>query len=579
MPALLRHPVARLLATTAVAGSTADWVLFATLVVTVDGILAGTAWATALVLLTRIVPGVLFAPLAARRIDRADLRTNLVRFEVVRVGAVAALATAAATRSLLVAAVALGTLEFASAMQAAGREAITSRHVPRPLFVPLNTVTAVLSYGLLPVGAALVAWSGPGLGWVLALTGYTVMAVRYLGMRIPVADHAAAVAASSAPTRTTPTSTPGGAWLRVTIAAALGLVPAVTLFTVAPDLAGLWLADRTATFALYGLVLAGGAAGFVLANVVRPPAPVGMVVAFTGTLLAAAGWWQTGLVVLGVGAGSAYLDLQHRLQSAATDPSQFATAFAVLKVTAGVAVLAAPAMASASSLPATLTIVAFAPAAGAFVAAPSGRLMQLAVREMLGVLLRLVVRIEVTNPHGRIDGPAVVVSNHPHWIDGAVAVQADRSLRPIARWQPHLGARFAIWAGNAVVTTAGTGHDPRPAYMQAADHLGAGGRIWLAPEGGSHQHLRLRAPRSGAVRMAHAAGVPIQPLAIEHEAGDGTLPGRWRPWRRPVVRVCWGPVVHTTGDVSTDNDRMMTCLSRVSGLAWPPTEITAADAA
>jgi 1-acyl-sn-glycerol-3-phosphate acyltransferase len=182
----------------------------------------------------------------------------------------------------------------------------------------------------------------------------------------------------------------------------------------------------------------------------------------------------------------------------------------------------------------------------------------------------VVVRVEVTNRHERFDGPAVVVSNHPHWIDGAVAVQADRSLRPIARWQSHLGARFAIWAGNAVVTTAGTGRDPRPAYLQAADHLEAGGRIWLAPEGGSHQNLRLRTPRSGAVRMAHAAGVPIQPLAIAHEAGGGSRPGRWRPWHRPIVRVCWGPIVHTTGDVGADNDRMMTCLSRVSGLVWSP---------
>jgi hypothetical protein len=92
MPELRTHPVGRFIAGTAVGNSLVDWTLFATLVVTVDRLIGGGPWATALVLLARIVPGVVLAPLAARRIDRRDLRASLFRHEVLRVLAVVAVA-------------------------------------------------------------------------------------------------------------------------------------------------------------------------------------------------------------------------------------------------------------------------------------------------------------------------------------------------------------------------------------------------------------------------------------------------------------------------------------------------------
>ena len=45
MPALLRHHVSRFIVTTALAGSLIDWVMFATMVVTVDQLLGSTPWA------------------------------------------------------------------------------------------------------------------------------------------------------------------------------------------------------------------------------------------------------------------------------------------------------------------------------------------------------------------------------------------------------------------------------------------------------------------------------------------------------------------------------------------------------
>jgi 1-acyl-sn-glycerol-3-phosphate acyltransferase len=594
---IFRQPLARFVVATGFVGALADWTLFATMVVTVDRLLGSTPWATALVLIVRIVPGVVFAPLAARRIDRADLRRSLVGHEIARLTAVTTTALGVAARSVGVVVAGLLLLEFAAAMQAAGRESLISRHVPRTLFTGVNTATAVASYGVLPVGALLVGALGTTGGWLLALTGYAVVAGSYVRLRggaaaasgLRGAGAGASHAASAhAPTDATAPHAPVPL-VRLVLAAALGMVPVVALFTLAPEFAGAWLGDRATTAPLYAAVLVGGAGGFVLANTRRLPAPTAMVLAAAGLAVAAGGAWAPGLVLVGVGAGAAYLDLQTRLQHTASDPSQFAAAFAGLKVAAGVAVVGAPLVTTTAGLGAVPVVGALVAVGGAVVAlggavvavpAPS-RLAQLAIREVIGVLFRTLVHVEVTNPHARHAGPAVIVSNHPHWLDGAVAVQADRSLRPVARWQRSRAARFAIWAGNCVVTTAGTDRDPRPAYEVAADHLRAGGRIWLAPEGGSHAATTLRPPRSGAVRMAAAANVPVQPLAL-HWADRYAGPDlrRWRPWRRAVVRVTWSTPVAMTGDVAADLDAMMRELAATAGLTLPePAHATGSEPA
>lgn len=590
MPALLRHHVSRFIVTTALAGSLIDWVMFATMVVTVDQLLGSTPWATAIVLIARIIPGVVFAPVAARRIDRGDLLSSLRLHEVLRVGAVTGLAVSFAAQTVVGVIAAIVVMEFAAAMQAAGREAAISRHVPSGLFTSVNTATAVISYGLLPVGPVIVGVVGPQVGWAVVIAGGALIAASYLLLRLPTATTATTTHHADAEDRGVADATlpAHGDWKRITVAAAFGVVPAVALFTLGPDLAEGWLGSRASTGPLYALVLAGGAVGFALANTRHFRAELAMLVAAAGVgAMLVPGLWAGGLVALGVGAGGAYLDLQTRLQHAATDPSEFAAAFATLKIATGAAVLGAPALARLGGLSAVLVVGAGVAVVGAGVAtggdaglrglvrqavARLGRAAQLAVREGFATVLRLAVRVRVVNPDARVDGPAVIVSNHPNWLDGAIVVLADRSLRPVARWQAHRGARLAIWAGNAVVTTARTDREPRPAYEQAADHLRAGGRIWLAPEGGAHSGSTLLPPRSGAVRMAHAAGVPIQPLGIRWRDGHaGPDLRRWRPWRRPTVDLVWGEPTGTTGDVNHDNDRMMARLATASDVAWSPT--------
>lgn len=579
MPTLLRHPVARFVTATACLGSLADWVLFATLVVTVDTLLGGGPWATALVLLVRIVPGVAFAPIAARRVDGADLRQVLVRHELLRVGAVGGLVAGFTLGAIPLILAALLALEFAAAMQAAARESTISRHVPAASFTALNTATAVLGYGLLPVGALVVARFGPATGWGVALAGYVVLALAYrtllrLGERRSPATTGTPVAVAAPERGTSEVSS----WRRVTVAAALGVLPAVALFSLGPTFAEGWVGDRAATGPLYAAVLGGGGLGFALANLGRLRADVAMLVAASGLALATAGAWVPGLVLLGAGAGAAYLDLQTRLQHAASSPSEFAAAFAVLKGASAVAVAGAPLLASLAAAEAVLVAGAGCAVVGAAVAAPRPtHLARRVVRAMLRGVAGRVLRLEVVGEERRVVGPAVVVSNHPHWLDGVVALLADDDLRPVARQQRHLGARLGIWAADAVVTTRPADDAPadpnvprRPAFADAAAHLLQGGRIWLAPEGGAHTGPRLRAPRSGAVRMAHLAAAPIQPLAITWaDTPQGPHLHRWRPWRRRVVRVTWGAPVTTTGHVDADNTAMMAALAAVTGLAAP----------
>lgn len=590
MPALRTHPVGRFIAGTALANSLVDWTLFATLVVTVDHLIGGGTWATALVLLARILPGVVLAPLAARRIDRRDLRTSLIHHELLRTLAVVTVAGGFLLASVVMAITGLLALEFAAAMQAAGRESVISRHVPRHHFTRLNTITAVASYGLLPIGPLLVALVGPTAGWWIAILGYAALAVAYrVGLHPDTSAHPLAscetaliaeVPAVTGPSR--PEGTGTGGWMRVTIAAALGLLPAVALFTLGPSLADAWLGDRAATGPLYMLVLSGGAIGFALANRQRFRADLAMVLVVVGLGLALVGPWVPGLLLVGVGAGGAYLDLQTRLQHAASDPSQFAAAFAVLKATTAIAVAAAPALLALASMDAVLVAGLIAGLAGALVAWPrGGHIARLAVRTAIEVLLRAIVRVQVIHPDRRVTGPAVVVSNHPHWLDGPAAMLADRSLCPVARHQSHLGVRLGIWAAGAVVTGrrhAGDCHSdtasatPKTGTVdRAVAHLRAGGRIWLAPEGGTNPGRRLNRLRTGAVRMAAEADVPIQPLGIRWADGPaGADLRRWRPWRRRTVEVTWGDPLIPTGDTDADIASMSRALATAAGLP-PPT--------
>lgn len=571
MTRLLSDRIARFISLTAGLGSLTDWTLFAGLVVAVDRATAGSPWATSLVLAAKIVPAIVFAPIAAKRVDTRPLRRTLIAHETGRVLATVVVGAGALTGTVLLALVGLIAFEYAAAMQAATRESVISRHVHADHFTALNTVTAVLGYGLMPVGALLAAVAGSTATFVGVIAGYSLVAVAYVVLRLDDVPRPTAMVTPDDATATR--ARKAGAWPRelttAVAAAALGVLPPVVLFTIAPRLAETWVGSPEAIAALLAPVFAGAVLGFVAANRGAAPA-VGLGAAAAGLALAATGLWQIGLGAVGFGAGLAYLALQTQLQHLANQPSQFATAFAALKGATIVATLAGPALYGLVGPAVTLQVAASVTAIAAA--------LLVGVRAPLRTFLRAIVivttRIEVRGV--RHDGPAVVVSNHPNAIDGVVAMAIDPSMRPIARWQRNPFARAGIWIGDCVVTTAGTDRDPRPAYLQAADHLASGGRIWLAPEGGAHAGAELRAPRSGAARMAHAAGVPIQALGIRHERPEGPRLRDWRPWRRPAIVLTWGEMVATCGILTVDNDRMMRAIASASGTTWASLERVAA---
>jgi 1-acyl-sn-glycerol-3-phosphate acyltransferase len=196
------------------------------------------------------------------------------------------------------------------------------------------------------------------------------------------------------------------------------------------------------------------------------------------------------------------------------------------------------------------------------------RLVRTPLRVMLWLALRTGFRLRTEGD--RHDGPAVIVSNHPHVVDGLVVLIVDPRMRPVARWHRIPLLRAGMWVADCIITTTEC-HPPqphRPAFTDGLRHVRAGGRVWIAPEGGWQPEPTLRYPRTGAVRMAAMAGVPMQVLGVIHERHPGPDLASWRPWHRPGILMRWGPVLTMTGDVQQDVDRMMTAIAETTGWTW-----------
>lgn len=189
------------------------------------------------------------------------------------------------------------------------------------------------------------------------------------------------------------------------------------------------------------------------------------------------------------------------------------------------------------------------------------------LRVLLWLAMRLAMKISVQGEP--VLGPAVIASNHPNLLDGLLVLMADATMRPIARWHRFFVLRLGFWIGNSVITSTGTTANPqRGAYAEALAHLRSGGRLWIAVEGRWQPERTLQPPRTGAVRLAHAASVPIQVLGIRHALHPGPDVARW-PWRtRPSVVLRWGPCITTTGHIPTDNERLMTAIAETVGMRW-----------
>ena len=165
-------------------------------------------------------------------------------------------------------------------------------------------------------------------------------------------------------------------------------------------------------------------------------------------------------------------------------------------------------------------------------------------------------------------GPAIIASNHIGYLDFAFVVLAPprprREVRFLARKeffdQPVTGYLLRQ-LGQIPVDVHG---DAMAAADQAGAALAKGEVVGLHPEGTISPSFVPRRAKSGAVRLADTAGVPIIPAAVW---GSQRLLTKWRPPRPPrhvCVLVRYGAPFHPTA--RTGMARTQQLMDRIGAL-------------
>lgn len=187
--------------------------------------------------------------------------------------------------------------------------------------------------------------------------------------------------------------------------------------------------------------------------------------------------------------------------------------------------------------------------------APNDRLYRLIVR--LGLFLRWALRLDIRvtglehlPPKAPLSGPSRRVSpgqgvvfavTHFGYLDFAVLeLLLWRHSRAQLRFLVHQGAADHWLAGPAISATGQVvvgRADRSHAYDAAVAKLRAGEYLAVFPEAGVSRSFTVRECRTGAVRMAAEAGVPVIPVSVwgAHRImtrGHGFSPQR--SWRAPV---------------------------------------------
>ncbi|MEJ5308941.1 MAG: lysophospholipid acyltransferase family protein [Anaerolineae bacterium] len=155
-------------------------------------------------------------------------------------------------------------------------------------------------------------------------------------------------------------------------------------------------------------------------------------------------------------------------------------------------------------------------------------------------------------------GPKLIVANHPSFTDPfAISLLSSRPMAilitSLAFLVPILG--FYLKRSRHIPVTPGAG---RPAFDEALQRLKAGETVALFIEGQiSPTDGGFCPPRTGAVRLALSAGVPIIPVGIhiarerlhviEAKIKGETYPEQW--YLRGPFRMTVGEPIHLEGDV------------------------------
>ncbi len=176
------------------------------------------------------------------------------------------------------------------------------------------------------------------------------------------------------------------------------------------------------------------------------------------------------------------------------------------------------------------------------------------------VVLTLTCRIRIDGDVPK--GPAILVSNHPSYLDGPLAFFLSPRVRVIAKPNSHALVRATYYLLDAFLTRRGAAENARR-------HLRAGGIVWIVPGGRISPDITGR-PRRGAARIASETGAPVLPTGMIGTAGLRLR--EWRPWRRPRVRIRLGPPRYVLPGEDSDQvmGELMRELSRLTGMPCQP---------
>ena len=152
-------------------------------------------------------------------------------------------------------------------------------------------------------------------------------------------------------------------------------------------------------------------------------------------------------------------------------------------------------------------------------------------------------------------GGAVLASNHVGYLDFTFVGLAARPIHRLVRFM----AKEAVFRHKvAGPLMRGMKHIPvdrkagAGSYQAAVDALRAGELVGLFPEATISRSFELKAFKTGAVRMAAEAGVPVIPVIVWGSQRIMTK-GRPRDLRRgKAITIAVGEPMATTGDADAD---------------------------
>ncbi|SCF23631.1 lysophospholipid acyltransferase family protein [Micromonospora mirobrigensis] len=132
--------------------------------------------------------------------------------------------------------------------------------------------------------------------------------------------------------------------------------------------------------------------------------------------------------------------------------------------------------------------------------------------------------------------------------------------------------RGVVTAMGAIPVERGGGRAALAAFDAAVPVLRSGGLVAVFPEGTRSPDGRLYRGRTGTVRLAHQAGVPIVPVGIR---GTDLLrpPGSRLPRRHPVS-ITFGPAIpvhiRRPADIRTLTDTVMATIQSLTAQEYVP---------